>query len=690
MTHKIPLDSKKLYRTCDSSQFTFATTKELDELDGMLGQVRALSALNFGVGIKQHGYNFYILGPNGSGKHTFVERFLRQQATNSPSPLDCCYVNNFQQPHKPKVVQLPQGRAVIFRYDMQQLVDDLRNAIPSAFETEEYHAHLTELEDEFKARVEQAFSDLHKEAEKHDIALLRTPHGFSFAPVKKGNVLNPKEFRQLPEKEQAKFNEVSDVLEEQLTSIIRQQNQWQRDTREKIKTLNREVALFASGHFIDELKNKYADFPKIIQHLDAVQEDVLEHLSDFRGEEESTSILGLTEPRSFRRYEVNVMVDHSETTGAPVVYEDAPLYQNLIGRIEHKAQMGTLTTDFTLIKPGALHLANGGYLIIDAIKLLQQPFAWEGLKRALASRELRIQSLAELYSVISTVSLEPEAIPMDIKIVLIGERILYYLLHEYDPEFPELFKVEADFENQIDFNNENTHLFAQFIATISRQNKLRPFGKDAVARVIEHSARLIEDSQKLSTHTRSIADLLSESDYWAGVQQRDIVTRSDVQQAIDHQIHRSDRAQQHIYEEFKRGTILIDTQGEKVAQVNGLAVMEMGHFAFGQPSRITATARLGEGEVIDIEREVELGGAIHSKGVYILSAFLGARYARNRPLSLSASLVFEQSYGGIEGDSASMAELCALLSAWPMFRSTNHWPSPVQSTSWENRKPLAA
>lgn len=661
--HKQALSPDRLFRRCDPAQLSFKTTEELTDLETSPGQDRALDALKFGVGIQQPGYNLFVLGPKGAGKHHLVMQYLQQQAADKTTPNDWCYVNNFQRSHKPWMLQLAAGQGQIFKQDIAQLLEDLRNALPSAFEQEEYHVHMQEIEDEFKQRVEQSFDELRKDAEQHDISLLRTPQGFAFAPIKNGEVLNPKEYRLLPEKEQDKLEEVIAVLEEQLNTIMHQQPQWQRETRGKIQQLNREVALFATGNLIKELRQKYQDNTKVQDYLTALQEDVIEHLNEFQGEEESSTFMGIGEHASFRRYEVNLLVDNSQTKGVPVIYEDNPVYQNLLGREEYKAQMGALSTDFTLIKPGALHLANGGYLVLDAIKLLQQPFAWDGLKRVLASRELRLQSLAELYSMISTVSLEPEAIPLDVKVVLVGERFLYYLLHEYDPDFAELFKVGVDYEDQIDSSADNRSLYSRYIASIARQNELQPFERDAVARIIEHSARLIEDSEKLSTHTSSIADLMREADYWANQQQHPHVTRSDVQQAIDKQIYRASRFRERSYEEIRRGTILIDIQGEKVAQINGLSIIELGEFYFGQPSRITATARLGEGEVIDIEREVEMGGASHSKGVFILSAFIGARYARDKPLSLHASLVFEQTYGGIDGDSASMAELCVLLSA---------------------------
>jgi len=366
-------------------------------------------------------------------------------------------------------------------------------------------------------------------------------------------------------------------------------------------------------------------------------------------------------------------VDHSETKGAPVVYEDHPTFLNLIGRIEHIAQMGALITDFNLIKPGALHRANGGYLIVDAREVLLQPYAWEGLKLALRSRELRIESLGQALSLISTVSLEPEPIPLDVKIVLIGERLLYYLLYQYDPDFSELFKVEADFNEELVRTPENTQLYARLIATMARNENLRPFSRDAVACIIERSARMAGDGTRISIHLGGLADLLREANFWAGDNGHTAITRADVQRAIDEQIRRADRVRERMQEQILRGKVLIDTQGERIGQINGLSVIDLGNFAFGVPSRITARVRMGKGEVIDIEREVELGGPIHSKGVLILSSFLGTRYSAERPLSLWASLVFEQSYSGVEGDSASLAELCALLSALARVPIQQSW-----------------
>jgi lon-related putative ATP-dependent protease len=418
------------------------------------------------------------------------------------------------------------------------------------------------------------------------------------------------------------------------------------------------------------LLQKYSDLPKVVEYLEAVRENVVENVDEFRRTEEGPApLIGIPLPRSFsespvfRRYQVNVVVDHSKSCGAPVVYENHPTYINLAGRIEHIAQMGALLTDFSLIRPGALHRANGGYLIIDAREVLIQPYAWEGLKLALRSQELRMESLGQALSLISTVSLEPEPIPLDAKIVLIGERLLYYLMYQLDPDFPELFRVEADFNEEIERSEENSQAYARLVAMMVRKEGLRPFSREAVARLVEHGARLAADSERLSVHLASIADLLQESDFWAGENGHEVVGGDDVQQAIDAQIQRADRVRERLQEEIERGTILIDTDGVCIGQVNGLSVINMGNFAFGLPSRITARVRMGKGEVVDIEREVEMGGPIHSKGVLILSGFLSTRYSPEHPLSLWASLVFEQSYAGVEGDSASLAELCVLLSA---------------------------
>jgi lon-related putative ATP-dependent protease len=674
-----PLESlppEALCQRCDPDLFDFSTTDELEPLVGTMGQPRAVEAVQFGVGIEQEGYNIFALGPAGTDKRNLVEQSFHEAAASEDAPEEWVYVHNFSESHKPNAIALPAGRGAKLRDDIEQLIEDLRTALSSAFEGEEYRSRIQEIQQELRERQEAALEDLRQKAEERDMAMLRTPAGLAFAPTKEGEVISPEEFQELSDEVREKVKSETPELQEELQKILQQVPQWQREMRKRIDDLNREMADFAVGALIDELREKYADLPEVVEHLNAVQDDIVRNVRQIVAAQEGDDEAGRQDPRlllasqaspldtpALRRYRVNLLVDHSTTEGAPVVYEDNPTYQNLIGRIEHTAQLGALITDFNLIKPGALHRANGGYLILEARNLLMQPFAWEGLKRALRSRQLRIESPGQLYSLISTVSLEPEPIPIDLKVALLGEPILYYLLSELEPEFPELFKVAADFDSQMDRNGENQVLYARMLATIARRNELRPFNRAAVARVIEQSARMAGDGEKLSARTRAVADLLREADYWAQERQSDVVAFEDVEKAIDASIYRSDRIRERIQEQILRDILLIDTEGERVGQVNGLSLLALGEFSFGRPNRISAQVRLGKGEVVDIEREVELGGPIHSKGVFILSAFLGARYSHERPLSLSASLVFEQSYAGVEGDSASSAELYALLSA---------------------------
>ncbi|MGD8996887.1 MAG: ATP-binding protein [Anaerolineae bacterium] len=659
----------QLCQACDPGQFDFETTEELEELSQIIGHERATVAVRFGIGIQRTGYNLFALGRSGTGKRTTITRFLETRAADEPVPSDWCYVNNFEESHEPRALRLPPGKGIELRKDMEQLLEELGTAIPATFESEDYQTRRQESQEEFQEKQEKALNQIQARAEERGIALIRTPVGLAFAPVEDGEVVSPDEFQKLPEEKQAQVKKDIAELQEELQETMRQARQWERQSREKIKELDRQVAMFAVGHRIEELQETYADLEDVTAYLEAVKNDVVENVDDFRrtGDEEREGLLGIPMQRvreaKFRRYQVNVLVDHSESQGAPVIYEEHPTYNNLIGRIEHIAQMGALVTDFNLIKPGALHSANGGYLLIDARELLMQPYAWEGLKRVLRGQEVRIESLSQALSLVSTVSLEPEPIPLHVKVVLIGERLLYYLLGQYDPDFAELFKVEADFSDEMPRTPENDQLYARLIATMARRDELRPLNREAVARIIQRSSRISGDSKKLSTHLLSVADLLHEADYWASEAGNRVVTLKDVQEAIDQQIHRADRLRERTQESIKRGTILIDTEGERIGQVNGLSVIALGNFAFGRPSRITARTRLGKGSVVDIEREVELGGPIHSKGVLILSSYMGARYAPDYPMSLSASLVFEQSYAGVEGDSASLAELCALLSA---------------------------
>ncbi len=664
---------------CLAADFPFKTTDELAELQQILGQPRALDAVQFGISIRRHGYNLFVLGPPGLGKRTTVNHFLGEKAATEATPDDWCYVHNFEAAHKPCALRLPPGQGTQLQRDMGQLVEELKTTIPSTLELEEHQNRIQEIEHEARDRHNHAFQELADRAMERGIQLVRTQSGYAMAPVRNGQVLAPDEYEKLSEDDRRGIEDAVKELQEELKEAIERIPRWRMETREKVKELNRQVARTAIGHLMTRLQQAYAELPDVLAYLAAVEKDVIEHSEEFHpqppADESPAAALGLPigHPPDFLRYQVNVLIDNSKTQGAPVISEYHPSYQNLLGRAEHESRMGTLVTQFTLLKPGALHQANGGYLVLDALKLLQQPYSWDGLKRALNARELRIESLGESLSLISTVTLEPEAIPLDVKVILVGDRMLYYMLYERDEDFAELFRVAADFDEQMDRTEENCQLYARYIATMARNEKYRPFDRYAVARVLEESARIAGDSEKLSISMMPIANLLREADYWASTDDSKVVTEQHVELALAKQVYRANRVRTRVHEQIRRGTVMIDTAGECIGQVNALSVIDMGNFSFGQPSRITANVRIGKGEVIDIEREVELGGALHSKGVLILSSYLATRYAHNRPMSLSASLAFEQSYGRVDGDSASVAEACVLLSALSRIPIRQAW-----------------
>jgi lon-related putative ATP-dependent protease len=656
-----------LYRRCDPDLFDFDTTADLEDGTGIVGQSRAVASIEFAVGMKDEGYNLFALGPPGTGKQFIVEHFLARDAEKRPTPPDLCYINNFLNPNRPKLLQLRPGSALRLKRDMDALIEEISTALPAAFEGDEYQARLHALQQEFKERHEKRLEELQTRARTMGFTMLQTPTGMVFAPLKEGEVLTQESFNELPKTEKERLDKGIEELQQDRQVILRHLPRWEREARTRIRELNQEITELALGHLIEELRDDYADFPDVLSYLDAVREDLVQHAREFvQGQDPKLAQAGSNPQEGSpmaRRYQINVLIDNTELEGAPVVYEDHPGYENLIGRMEHIAHMGTLLTDFSLIRPGALHRANGGYLLLDARRVLMQPHAWEALKRVLQSRQIKIESLGQALSMISTISLEPEPLPIDVKIILLGDRMIYYLLCQNDPDFGALFKVAADFNDRLKRDAETQRVYARLIGALVRRDELRPFDRGAVSRVIEHSARVVGDAERLSGRISAVKDLLKEANYWSGVAENEIVRATDVDQAINSHVYRVDRVREQLQEEVLRGTINIDTEGARVGQINGLAVLQLGRFSFGKPSRITARIRLGKGEVVDIEREVEMSGPSHSKGVLILSSFLGARYATDHPLSLSASLVFEQSYSGVDGDSASSTELYALLSA---------------------------
>ena len=654
-----PLDPTALFTPCPDDDLSFETTATLEPLQTFPGQDRAVEAIEFGIGIRHEGYNLFAVGAPGSGRHSLVQAFVARQAKRPADESDWCYLYNFAQPSKPRALKLPAGRASELSVDMRQLVDDLQGTIVAAFETEEYRARQRELEEEFAAKQEEVLEGVRARAAEKGLAILRTPAGVAVAPTRNGEVVDLETFKKAPEEEQTKIRAAIATLEEELAHVFQQVPLWRRESGRKLQRLKDTVTRSAVEALVEEQLRKYDALDDVVTYLKAVQADIIENADYFLKGHEQADVF----PLWLRRYSVNVLTDERADGRAPVVYETNPTFQNLIGRIEHQTQAGTLVTDFTMIKPGALHRANGGYLILDANRLLIQPLAWDAIKRALQTREIKTESPDRLVGILNTVSLEPEPIPLDLKVVLVGDHRLHHLLCVHDPEFGELFKVAADFDDVTTRSSENMQRFARVIAAVVKNDSLRPLRKEAVARVVEDASRRSGDAERLSANMRELTELLKESDYWAERDGADTVTAIHVQRAIDAKIRRQDRIRERLQEGIDRGTLLIDTSGETVGQVNGLSVLQTNGFSFGNPNRITARVRLGNGSVIDIEREVRLGGPLHSKGVLILSGFLSGRYVTDRPLSLGASLVFEQSYGGVDGDSASSAELYAVLSA---------------------------
>jgi len=679
-----PLAPDALRQRFDPSDFGFETTDDLPAETEVVGQDRAVDALDFGMNIDAEGYNVFAMGPTGTGRRELVEHLLEAQAAEEETPPDLCYVNNFDDEREPRALHLPAGRGCELKEDVDDLIEDLQTALPGTFESEEYQSRREMIQEEVREDQETALEDLQERAREENIALIRTPQGFVFTPIRDGEVVPPEEVESMPDEKREKVQNKIQGYQEELQEILRKVPEHQREARRRIEDLNEEMATLVVDDLIDELREKYADLDGVQDFLDSVRSDLLENVDFFvqaaqqgqnpqqqgpqqmmqqQGQQGGGQQAPAPDGAFWRRYRVNLIVDNKDTEGAPVVHEDNPNYQNLVGQVEQIAQMGALVTDFNLIRKGALHEANGGYLILEARQLLTQPYAWEGLKRALRNEEIQIESPGQALGLIRTLTLEPEAVPLDVKIVVVGERLVYYLLDALDPDMDRLFKVMADFDDQIDRDEEHEAAYADLIANTVDTKDLQPFDRSAVARVLEHSLRMVSDTEKLSAEVDEIRDLVVEADHWAQEDGADTVTDDHVQRAIDAQIHRADRLRDRVQESIEREKVYIDTEGDTVGQINGLSYLQAPGFSFGKPNRITARVRLGKGEIVDIEREAALGGPIHSKGVLILSGFLEGRFAQQYPLSLSARLVFEQSYGGIDGDSASSAELYALLSA---------------------------
>jgi lon-related putative ATP-dependent protease len=661
-----PLSAGQLFRPADLSRLSFATTDDLAPIDELVGQSRAEDAIRFGARIERAGFNLFVIGPDGTAARESVKALLRAHARDEPSPGDWIYVNNFANTERPIAIELPAGRAPAFHDAMHELIEDLQTALPAVFQSEDYQTRRAAIDDSFQKKQAEAFAELRDKAATKDIVIVRTPFGFALAPAQDGHVVPPDEFSSWPEDKRAEVQATIQELEEELEHILRQLPELQKQRRDEIRRLNRETAKFAVDRLIEQAKADFRDLPRIGEYIEAVRTDLVENVGVFlakseEGEEEQHE----KRPGSlFDRYEVNVLVTQpGRENGVPVIEELHPTLGNLIGRIEYMSLSGVLVTNFRLIKAGAFHRANGGYLLLDIRNLLIEPFSWTALKRTLRRGEIKIEDVGRFLGLTSTVSLDPDAIPLKVKVVLFGDRLLYFLLSALDPELADHFKVLADFENDFDRTPENEAVLARLIAAMIRRDGVKPFNRDALAVLLEHAARLAEHAGKLTLLVDRLKDVTVEADFRAGQAGRALVERQDVESAIAERVRRVARLRDRVQETILQKLALIDTTGSHVGQINGLSVFELGGFMFGRPTRITCQVRPGSGKVVDIEREVELGGPVHSKGVLILSGFLAGRYALDTPMSLFASLVFEQSYSGVEGDSASSAELYALLSA---------------------------
>ncbi len=668
MTHddcRVPIE--KLSWSCDPDGFDFETTADLPDLDDAIGQKRALRSIEFGLGVEATGFNLYVAGETGTSRNSTIRSILNKRARNEPRPHDWVYVNNFKDSDSAISLSLPAGKGRELAADMKELVEAFRNDIPKALESKEYESRRTEILEKYQAINNELFQALEKETEGVGFALQRTVSGLVIVPQKEGRNYTQEEYDSLAEGEREKLDRIGRELTEKLNDVLRQVRDSEKATKEALLQADRDLGMSCLGHRLDPLKEKYSGLDKVIRYLESVQEDILLNLEDFKPQGPQPQIPGIRMPRqepTFERYEINVLVDNAESQGAPVVFEPNPTYNNLFGRIEHVMQYGGVAvTDFTMIRSGALHRANGGYLVVDAREVLINPFVWDSLKRCIRTGVIRIEDVLEQYRFMTMVTLKPEPVQLQAKIIMIGTPWIYYLLFSLDPDYRKFFKVKAEFDSRLARTPEVMRDYALFVATHCRCEKLLHFDRSGMARLLEYTSRMVEDQHKFSAQFMEIADFIREASFWASKDGRTVVSGADVLRAGEEKLYRVNRIEERLHELYEEGTIMVDTAGDVVGQINGLSVIGLGDHTFGRPSRITARVYTGQAGMVNIEREVKLSGPIHDKGVLILTGYLGGVFAIDQPLSLSASICFEQSYDGIEGDSASSAELYTLLSA---------------------------
>ncbi|MGQ9845228.1 MAG: Lon protease family protein [Caldisericia bacterium] len=658
MKKDLKLNFTELRKYCDKNIFNFKTTEELQPIEYLIGQDRALNAINFSLDIKVDGYNLYVSGIPGTGRTTSIRKIVEEKAKNEKTPEDLVYVYNFKNPDKPNLIKFPAGKGNFFAKDIDEFISTIRKTIPKAFEAEDYEKRKNELVKKFQVEKEKLLNEVEMMAKEKGFLIQLTPTGVLTIPLENGQPLKPEDFSKLSLDEQKRIQEESEKLLEEINEVILRLKKIDKKIFESLKDLDIEFAVFAIGHLLKDLILKYEEVTEVSDYLESLKDDIIENLSFFKELKKTEEV-----EEFLKRYKINVFVDNSNTKGAPVIYETNPTYYNLFGGIEYENKMGFMVTNFNLIKAGSIHRANGGYIIINALDLLINQFSWDTLKRTLKNKESIIENPLEQFKIIPTVSIKPEPIPINLKVILIGTPYIYYLLYYYDDEFKKLFKVKADFDTEMDKNDENMLKYVNFISSFVKKSNLKHLTKDAVSEVIDYGSRIVEKQNKVTTRFQLIGNLITEANYWAEKDGSKYIEDRHILKAIEEEEYRSNLIEQKIHELIRDGTILIDVDGEKIGQINGLAIISLGDFTFGRPTKITADISMGAKGVINIEREVKLSGRIHDKGVMILSGFLGERYAKDKPLTLSATLTFEQSYEEIEGDSASSAELYALISS---------------------------
>jgi lon-related putative ATP-dependent protease len=659
------LAASDVYQDCKSRVIPKNSTKQLPPLDDIIGQTRAQEAVRFAMAMPGSGYNVYAIGRNGLGKRTMMLRYLSKKIKDDPEIYDWCYIANFEEPRSPHVLHLPVGTGLPLKRDIEKLMQRLMKAIPQAFDNDSYFERAEKLKNDYAVIQEEALEKLAAQAKRKKVMLtIMTPGGYRLTAMNGAEAHTAESFDTLTQTEQDKFDEIISKLEVKLRGVIRQLAVWEQEFVDKQQALNEEVVLAVSKHLIDSLVDKYKAFKGVVDYLELLQQDIILNLDIFLEEREEQGALAdaTLDKKLPRRYQINVLVHHNNNR-PPIIVEENPNYHNLFGYVESVTYKGTVFTDFSLIRPGSMHRANGGYLLLDAAKVLEQPFVWDGLKRAIRAGELQINSLEKEVTLSGTISLEPQAIPLRVKLILFGDRQTYLLLQHYDPEFLELFKVIADFENEMPRTEASQTQYAQFISSLVHDKGFLHCDRKAIARIIEYSSRQAEDQTKLSLHASDIANLLRESNFWAQEQGSNMIRHSHVERALESDQHRNGRIKDQMFNSLRNGSTLLSVADSVVGQINALSVLSTGGVEFGMPNRVTANCYFGDGDIIDIEHNARLGGNIHTKGVMILSSYLSTLFAKYKAMPLSASIAFEQSYGEVDGDSASLAELCALISS---------------------------